>query len=58
MTDTCFVVGRSNCQCTQQKGVHLLPITHTHTHADMIFFGRGCVYSVSVLIIRYLVRGF
>lgn len=61
-----FLVGRSNLQWLQQKGLHLLPITHTHTQAQTrarthkcgcIIFGRGCVYSVSVLIIRYLVRG-
>lgn len=38
------------------------PVTHhtrAHTHkCGCIIFGRGCVYSVSVLIIRYLVRGF
>ena len=33
------------------------PVTH-YTHTDIIFFGRECVYSVSVLIIRYLVEGF
>lgn len=54
-----FVVGWSKCQCTQQKGVHLLPITHTDTQMQIyIFFGHGCVYSVSVLIIRYLAGGF
>lgn len=39
------------------------PVTHythrvTHTHRYEIFLGQECVYSVSVLIIRYLVRGF
>lgn len=31
---------------------------HTQTHADMICFGQRCVYSVSVRIIKYLIRGF
>lgn len=46
---TASVRNRRECTC--------YPL-HTHTHADMIFFGQGCVYSVSVLIIRSLVRVF
>lgn len=58
-----FVVGWSNCQCVQQKGAHLLPIMHTGTGIQIIiiFFSpilssSGCVYNISVVIIRYLAR--
>ena len=54
-----FVAGRGSDRGTWQKGVHLLPITHTGPRAQIwYYFGRRCVYSVSVLIIRYLVRVF
>lgn len=54
-----FFVGLRNLQWIQQKGLHLLPLTDTHARVRAwIIFGHGCVYSVSVLIIRYLVRVF
>ncbi len=44
--DRYFVIGRSNCQCTQQKGVHLLPITHTNTHRYDIFWPGMCLQCI------------
>lgn len=40
MLNGCFVAGWSNCQRVQQKGAHLLPITHTGTEIQIIFFSN------------------